>query len=146
MKLSTNSDAPYMRKIDYVFFNEAQIREAVIESKNKMIYSEIKNPSAISDPTAATALRNLMPVEYVKIDAQLLRKPEEWLEVIDNTKRWCRERGETYYRILRGQYLGEKISRLCEEIGISADYFYRTLNKIRNYAALWAAWFHLVAF
>ena len=40
MKLSTNTEAPYMRKIDYVFFNEAQIREAVIETKEVESYTD----------------------------------------------------------------------------------------------------------
>ena len=82
----------------------------------------------------------------VVVDNQILRYPEHWLIVIDKTKKWCHEHGETFYRILRGRYLSERVDVVCQELQISNDYFYRTLEKIRNYAALNAAWYHLIAF
>lgn len=142
----TQSETPYMKKIEYIFYNEAQIRELVTEAKNKVALSEIRNSSHLSDPTAAEAIRNLTPITAVVIDNQVLKYPEYWLEVVERTRHWCRERGELFYKILRAKYCRESKNKICTELEISADYFGRTVDKIRNYAALWAAWYRLIAF
>lgn len=141
-----SADSTYMKKIDYIFYKEAEIREQVLELKKKVAHNEIRNASSLSDPTAAEAIRNIMPVTAVVIDERILKYPEHWLEVVDLTKKQCRKWGETFYGILRGRYSGEDFKETCARFSISVDFYYRTLEKIRNYAALWAAWFHLISF
>lgn len=136
----------YIKKVEYVLYNELEIREKVTEAKNKVALSEIRNNSQMSDPTAAEAIRNLVPVKAILIDNQLLREPETWLEVIERTREWCRRSGEKFYRIMRGKYCRESVAAVCQELGISGDNYRAAVEAIRNYAAMWAAWYHLVAF
>lgn len=135
-----------MNKIEYIFYNEAEIRELVAEAKQKVVASLVRNDSKFSDPTAASAIRNLTPIEYVILKERRIRAPEMWLEVIERTRSWCHEQGGNFYRVLRARYLQEKVTAVCRELGITGDTFYRTLDKIKNYAALWAAYFHLIRF
>lgn len=146
MQRQCKSDEKYFKKIDYVFHNEAAIREAVLEAKNKVTHSEITNASNLSDPTSAAAIRNLTPVNIVIVGEKILRYPEHWLKVIDATKDWCRLRNDLYYEILRRRYSGDEFKKICAELGVSTDFFYRTLEKIRIHAALVAAYFHLIDF
>ena len=138
--------ADYIKKIEFVFYYEDVIREMVQEARNKIAASEVRNASRVSDPTAAAAIRNITPVEYVIINSQRLHKPERWLEVIDNTRSWCVAQGGKISSILRERYGGKKNSQVCKELDIDANYFYRALDKIRNYAALWASKFQLINF
>jgi len=136
----------YIKKVEYVLYNELEIREKVLEAKNKAALPAVRNGSQISDPTAAEAIRNLEPVKAILIDNQLLMEPEKWLEVIERTRDWCRRHGEKFYRIMRGKYCRESVSAVCQELGITGDNYRSAVEDIRNYAAMWAAWYHLVAF
>lgn len=134
----------YLRKIEYVFYHEALILEEVYHKKNKAAISEVRNDSRLSDPTAMAAIRNLTPVQSVVIDNVKLLNPEQWLEVIGKTRSYCRRNGEIYFEVMHGRYSREDFKKTCARLGISSDGYYRTLEKIRNYAALQAAWFHLI--
>ncbi len=144
MQRQPRADEGYFKKIDYIFYNEAAIREAVLETKNNAARSEITNASSLSDPTAAEAIRKLTPVTAIVLNEKILRYPEHWLEVVENTKSWCRERGETFYIILRDRYNEIETKKTCADLNISADFYYRTLEKIRIHAALVAAYLHLI--
>ena len=137
-------ETPYLKIIDYIFYNESLIRELVEEVKLKSARSEIHNASNLSDPTAAVAIKNLTPVTAIILDKRVLKFPEHWLEVVDLTKKWCRQRGEIFYQILRRRYTDEETEKICADLSISTDFYYRTLGKIRTRAALIASWYHLI--
>lgn len=140
-------DEKYFRKIDYVFYREAEIRELVMEEKLRIIRHEVGNGSNLSDPTAAEVLKNSTPVSVILIEKTLLRYPEHWLEVVDLTKQWCEECGDDFYQILKSRYaFNEEIKKTCAKLSISADFYYKILDKIRTHAALIAAYLHLISF
>ena len=134
----------YLRKIEYVFYNEALILEEVYHKKNKAAISEIRNDSNLTDPTAMAAIRNLTPVKSVIINDVKLMDPEQWLEVVEKTRSHCRRNGKVYVEVMHGRYSREDFKETCARLGITPDGYYRTLEKIRNYAALQAAWYHLI--
>ena len=135
-----------MKKIEYVLYNEPEIRDKVTEAKNKSARMEIRNGSRMIDPTAAAAIRNLVPVKAILIDNQILKEPELWLEVIEQTRKWCRERGERFYRVMRCKYCRESVAAVCKELGITGENYRAAVEEIRHYAAMWAAWYRLIAF
>lgn len=137
-------DRPYMRKIEFVFFNEKEIREAVDEAREDSKTPELRNGSGCPDPTASTAIRNLSPIPSVMIDGVELKSPESWLAVIDKTYNWCKRQGEKYYEFARSRYKGEYFVKACVKAEASTANFYMILERIRNYAAIQAAWLRLI--
>ena len=63
--LQLQSDEKYFKKIDYVLFNEAEIRKLVNEEKLRIIRHEISNSSNLADPTAAQVLKDSTPVGVI---------------------------------------------------------------------------------
>lgn len=137
-------DRTYMKKIEFAFFNEKEIREAVEEAREDSKTPELRNGSGCPDPTASTAIRNLSPIPSVMIDGVELKSPESWLTVIDKTYNWCKRQGGKYYECARGRYKGECFVKTCVNAEVSAAYFYDTIERIRNYAAIQAAWLRLI--
>jgi hypothetical protein len=81
---SMDRSSGYVKKIDFVFFNERKIRQLVREAKEESVRGgHGANGSGISDPTAAQALHNLLPIKFVMIKDTRLEWPEAWLHVID---------------------------------------------------------------
>ena len=144
--MQQQSDDKYFRKIEYVFYNEAEIRELVQEEKLRIIRHEISGGS-LSDPTAAQVLKDSTPVNVILIGKALLRYPEHWLEVVDLTKQWCEDCGDDFYQIMKRRYgLREEIKKTCANLSISADFYYKVVDKIKMHAALLAAYLHLISF
>ena len=75
----------YSKIIDFIFYNESEIRKAVVESRIDITRPELKNGSGISDPTARDAIRNLMPISQITICGQVIKFPERWLIVVEKT-------------------------------------------------------------
>ena len=76
----------YYKKIDFVFFNEKRIRDAVNDERYGVKARTERNGSGIGDPTASEAIRNITPLVSVKLGDGVLEWPEHWLKVIDATK------------------------------------------------------------
>ncbi len=135
---------PYMRKIDFVFYNERAIRAAVLDARNDTREVSPRNGSGLPDPTAYEAITNLTPIPAVEISGQLLEHPERWLTVVDKTYAWCRRQSDVHYEIARRRYRGEDYRKTCREVAVSEPMFFNLLERIRMYAALQAAQFQLI--
>ena len=137
LELQRISKKSWIRKIDFVFYNEAEIRLAVLESKfnDKPAPAIIRNTSKISDPTASEAIVNLTPIAAVKIKGQDLRQPEKWLTVIDKSYTWAIESNNLKYQVAKLKYKGIDYKMICIERHISIRFLYTLLEKFRGYAA-----------
>ncbi len=134
----------YIKKVEYIFYNEKAIRAAVCEARSLIRIPELRNGSGLADPTAAQAIRNLSPVHSVEIEGQELRRPEDWLSVVDKTYNWCARQCETYFKVARWRYEGLHFVKICATLDLVPEKFFRILEKIRHYAALQAAYLQLI--
>ena len=135
---------PYMRKIDFVFYNERAIRAAVEDARNDTREVSPRNGSGLPDPTAYEAITNLTPIPAVEISGQLLEHPERWLVVVDKTYAWCRRQSDVHYEIARRRYNGESFLQISMKLYVSTTQVFEILERIRMYAALQAAQFQLI--
>ena len=134
----------YFKKIDFVFYNEKNIRQAVFEERETAFKPELRNGSGLSDPTARDAIRNLTPLPFVTIGGEKLTYPETWLEVIDKTYNWCKRQSVLLYESVRKKYLGNHYKKICTELNISIKTFFNLIHRARQYAALQAVQLHLI--
>ena len=142
-----NSSKPWIRKVDFVFYNEEEIRLSVLEARNTAASAPvIRNASGISDPTAREAIYNLTPLPTVTISGQALTLPERWITVIDKTYAWAQKQSPTglHYEVARRRYSGEDYRVTCRELHISTTTLHRIIENIKIYAALQAAQFGLI--
>lgn len=131
-----NSSKPWIRKVDFVFYNEEEIRLSVLEARNTAASAPvIRNASGISDPTAREAIYNLTPLPTITISGQALTLPERWLTVIDKTYAWAEATNKLRYEIARRKYLGQNYKMICIECHISMKHQYLLLENFRRYAA-----------
>ena len=79
----------YMRKIDFVFYNEDAIRQAVLDAREGAGAQAGRGGGQVGDPTAARAMRNMTPLLSVRIRGDKLEWPEHWLKVVESTYSWC---------------------------------------------------------
>lgn len=142
MQRQTHSEN-YIKKIEYVFFHEKEIRAAVEEERSRRIFHEIKNPSALSDPTAAEAIQNLTPLASVIVEDKPLAYPEIWLETVHLSYDWSKQI-PFCHDVAKSRYSNEYFVKTCCRLEIDQGLYYRLLNKFRNHAALTAAWHHLI--
>ena len=140
----------YFRQIDFIFYREKQIRDAVFE-KRTTSGSDSGTPminlfsGTISDPTASKAIKNLSPLKFVTIkDGIIIKYPEQWLEVIDKTYSWCKKQNNLYYEVARRRYNNEDYRKTCIDLHISEASQRRFLEKVRIYAALQAVQLRLI--
>ena len=130
----------YIRKIDFVFYNEKKIREAVLDARN-MPRSPGKNGSAIGDPTASIAIRNLSPLRKVTIQEEELEWPEAWLRVVDETYLRC---NHDQMIVARDRYAGVDYRQTCTKLSISDATRRRLLDRVRQFASVCAAQLGLI--
>ena len=140
-----NSSRPWVRKVDFVFYHEQEIRETILDERSTCASAPVvRNASGVSDPTAREAIYNLSPLPVVKIDGKELRLPERWLVVIDKTYAWAKSQSDVHYEVARRRYRGEDYRVTCRELHISQQYLSKLLENIRIYAALQAAQMNLI--
>ena len=133
-----SSNKPWIKKIDFIFYNEQEIRLAVMEARNSgkpLCEVPGRNGSGVSDPTARDATYNLTPLPVIKINGQDLRLPERWLIVIDKTYAWAESDNKLRYKVAKLKYSGENYKKICMECHISMKHQYLLLEKFRMYAA-----------
>lgn len=130
----------HIRKIDFVFYNEGHIREAVAEARNEP-KPPGRNGSGTSDPTASEAIRNATPVASVTLGGRELERPEEWLRVVRATYEWC---DIIRLAVARGRYSGVDYRETCARLCLSQATYSRYLRDVREHALLCAVQIGLV--
>lgn len=124
-----------MRKIEFVFYNEAKIRAAVLDARN-LPRATGRNGSRMPDPTASQAVRNATPLRSVIVGSERLEWPEAWLGVVDAVYRWC---DHDRLIVARDRYSGVDYRETCAKLSISDTTRRRLLVEIRHYASLCAS-------
>lgn len=137
-------DRPYIRVIEFVFYNEREIRLAIMDARAESNSPEIRNGSGLPDPTATAAIRNLSLVPFIVIGGQELKLPERWMTVVEKTYAWCKRQGGKYYDVARARYGGEYFVNTCAKLDLTISLFYDIIEKIKVYAALQAAQLNLI--
>ena len=131
----------YFKKIDFVFYNEKRIRQAVQDERCNRGEVVGRNRSGVGDPTASTAIRNLTPLRLVRIGDGTLEWPEHWLDVIKRTKEWaphdCLIVGEDFYA-------GTDRSITMAKLTIAKTQYYYLLDEFKQHAALVAVQLGLI--
>ncbi len=133
----------YVRKIDFVFYHEAEIRDAVLDARegNAPPPGGARSKNHISNPTEAKALRNLSPLRNVRVRGEYLEWPEDWLRVIDAVYAWC---DGDHLIVARDRYSNEDYRQTCAKLNISGTTYYSLLNEVRQRAALCAVQFGVI--
>lgn len=124
-----------LRKIDYIFYHEQEIRLKIKEYRE----DPIRIPLAIkpsnknySDSTGNTVVRKLMEIRRIWLnDGRYLKKPEKWLKVIEAT--YSSSEKQTV-QIARAQYSKKHREETCSLLNISLSMYYRKLNGFRRQA------------
>lgn len=137
-------DRPYIRKVEFVFYNEAEIRLSILDARADTKTPELRNGSGLPDPTATTAVRNLSEIPVVFIHGQELKYPERWTTVVDKTYAWCKRQGNKYFEIARARYGGAHFVKICSTLDVTFTKFYEIVEKVKIYAALQAAQLNLI--
>ena len=132
----------YIRKIDFVFYNEKRIKEAVLDARNAPRQAG-RNGSGVGDPTASEAIRNATPIRSVRIGQSELERPEDWIRVVRVTYEWCdRDR----LIVARDRYSGVDYRETCAKLCISDTTRRAMLQDVRHHASLCAAQLGLINF
>ena len=142
-----SSNKPWIRKVDFVFYNEKEVRLAVMEARNSgkpLCEVPSRNASGVSDPTARDAMYNLTPLPVIEINGQDLRLPERWLIVIDKTYAWAKSQSDVHYEVARRRYNGEDYRKTARELHVTTPSVYKMMDNIKTYAALQAAQLNLI--
>lgn len=131
----------YYRKIDFIFFNEQKIRDAVEDARFGTTPKAERNGSGVGDPTASMAIRNITPLFSVKLGDGSLEWPEHWLTVIDETKRGTH--GDV---LVAGMdfYAGETICNTMAKLSVSRTVCYELINEFRQFASMCAVQMGLI--
>lgn len=153
--------------IEFVLRNREPIERCVEEAKLERWgrTSNDKNvgggkPNAISDPTAAVAMKMAEPVPFVHVpygpylrgrrDERYLELPEKWLKVEKVTRDFYTggtqaENVKKIYerRYLSGEY-GERWEITCVQLKVSRGWYYAVVHDIVRFAGLYAAGLGLI--
>ena len=129
------SKKSWIRKIDFIFFNETEIRLLVADARNNLKVPIVRNSSQIPDPTAKEAIANLTPIKSITIKGKELNRPEDWLKVIDNTYDWAKKQDNPRYVVAKLKYMGEDYRLICAKCHISIKYQYLLIERFRMFAA-----------
>ncbi len=125
----------YFKKIDFVFFNAGKIRELVKEAKMGASIEHNTNGSGVSDPTAAEAMHNMMPIRFITLQGNRLEWPERWLHVVDMVYLLC---DEFLLSVLRAKYNNENYKTTCRRLSIAQSTHSKMIAKIKHYQELCA--------
>ena len=144
----SRSRETYMRKIDFIFYREKEIREAVYQARLNMTAGgalRLINATGIPDPTATQAVRNLTPLKSATLSGgEIIDYPERWLEVIDKTYKYCEMQKDCRLEVARRRYRLEDYRKTCRELNISDTARRRLLELVKIYAALQAVQLGLI--
>ena len=132
-----------IRKIEFTFYNERKIRDAVTEARAAGSRHDgaarSSNPSHISKPTENAAIRAAVELPFVTLDdGGTVELPERWLSVIDAVRAWCAS-DAVRAGIFKRRYGGEGAVAVQKNMGISESTYRYTLSQIRDFAVMCAA-------
>ena len=131
-----------IRKIEFAFYNERKIRDAVTEARaggSRHDGAAGGNSSHISKPTENAAIRLAVELPFVTLDnGGTVELPERWLAVIDAVRAWCAS-DAVRAGIFRRRYGGEGAVAVQRGMGISESTYRYTLSQIRDFAVMCAA-------
>lgn len=131
----------YLRRVEFAFYNEAEIRRAVREKRLDRGVKASGARGGFSDPTASAAIAAATPIRCVVVDGRRVGKPEEWLKVVDKTY----EHLEPLHRaVVRDRYLGRSYQQTCIERNVSQATYSRIVADARMFAVGVAAQFGLI--
>lgn len=131
----------YLRRVEFAFYNEAAIRQAVREKRLDRGTKAVGARGGFSDPTASAAISAATPIRCVVVDGRHVGKPEDWLKVIDKTY----EHLEPLHRgIVHDRYLGRSYQETCIQRNVSQATYSRIVAEARMFAASVAAQFGLI--
>ena len=133
----------HIRKIEFVFYNERAIREAVAEARAGGCAPKGRNGSGVSDPTASAAIRNVTPLKSVKVRGEQLEQPEAWLRVVDAVYAWC---DQDRLAVAKDRYSGIDYRETCANLSISDTTRRAMLQDVRHFASLCAVQMGLIKF
>lgn len=139
----------YMRKVDFIFYREKEIREAVLRARSTSGISvgtmKLINTGGTSDPTAMKAVNNVTPLKSVTLNSgEKIIYPESWIEVIDKTYNYCAMQKDCRLEVAKRRYRREDYRKTCAELNISDSTRRRLLELVKIYAALQAVQFGLI--
>ena len=141
----SNNREKYFRQIDFIFYHEKQIRDAVTEARisggrdGTISLFPVANANNFSNPTATEAIKNLTPLKFVKLpDGTIIKYPEKWLAVIAKTYDWCKKQNDCRYKVAKRRYSNEDYRKTCIDLNISNTTRRRLLELVQIYAALQA--------
>lgn len=133
-----------MRRIEYVFYREKELREAVSAARaiGKSSKSGGKGHAFISDPTAQQGIKRAMPLKSIILpDGAVVYNPEKWIRVINTV----------YGKLTQGQkdcvalrYRGYSYKQVADKLHVSQATYYRNINLAQNYARMVAIQLGLV--
>lgn len=136
-----------LRAIEFVLYNEREIRLAVYEAKNAVAGHSGGAPSGhayIADPTAVQAVRNSVELPVITLaDGKTLSWPERWIAFIDKLRSWA-QLDDVAEGVLFDRYHEEPWQQTCYRLNISHGKYTDYLAKIRNQARVIAAKFDLI--
>lgn len=124
----------YFKKIDFVFFNAAKIREAVTDAKYGPMEHGV-NGSGVGDPTATQAIHNIMPVRFIRVEGNQLEWPEAWLHVYDMVRAMC---DAIELDVMQAHYGDENYKKTCRRLNIAQATHSRLWGQVRHYQELCA--------
>ena len=131
----------YLRRVEFAFYNEAAIRQAVREKRLDRGTKAAGARGGFSDPTASAAISAATPIRCVVIDGRRVGKPETWLKVVDKTY----EHLEPLHRgVIRDRYLGRSYQETCIKRSVSQAIYSRIVSDARMFAASIAAQYGLI--
>ena len=136
-----NSANAIVRKVEYVFYNEKNIRRAVNEKRldsGGHTGGENTGHAFVSDPTAVKAIRDAVEIEWVLLDnGDNIRWPERWIGVINAVYSWC-GKDSIRLQVAKMRYRGCDYRDTCAELHISQSTYSAIMAEIRNYAMMCA--------
>ena len=137
-RMTGNGD---MRKIDFVFYHENEIRAAVLDAREGANVQSGRGGGQVGDPTASRALKNMTPLLSVRVRGDKLDWPEHWLKVVDATYAWCD--GDRMI-VAHDRYHNVSYADTCAKLNITKSGYYRIVKEVRHYAELCAVQLGLI--
>ena len=145
MQYKNNRRDDYIATVDFVFYHESKIKQAVrerrLDSGSHAGKMTAGRSGYISDPTAQTALHELTQIRYVYVNGRKIDHPEKWLYVIRATYEHL---NELQRKVAKSRYRGENYQETCCKLCVSQSTYGRIMTDTRMYAAAVAAQFGLI--
>ena len=136
------------RLADFVLKYPANIQKAINDKREDMCLPKTGGGSSrhafISDPTCQKAILKVMPVGTVVVEygpkitgmcaTKVLKNPEKWLDVVEETWKYYRNRPAAYkLMVMRYREGNENMYSVAKELNISVQRCYVILNDIHTF-------------